>query len=63
VSEIDREITARNYNRENISSLPDRRYRTQLKLLLPDRASVKFDLADEIAIGGGTFRNAFPSTV
>lgn len=29
-------------------------------LLLPDRETVKFDLANEIAIGGETFRNARP---
>jgi len=48
---------ARDYNRENILRLSGR-YRTQAGLLLLDRASVKFDLADEIAIGSGIFRNA-----
>lgn len=50
---------ARDYDWENISKLYTVHhvlYRSGL--LLPDRETVKFDLANEIAIGRETFRNA-----
>jgi len=47
---------ARDYDWENISKLYTALSRSGL--LLPDREIVKFDLTNEIAIGGETFWNA-----
>jgi hypothetical protein len=47
---------ARDYDWENISKLYTALSRS--RLLLPDREIVKFDLTNEIAIGGETFWNA-----